>query len=195
MTASVSADPIPIRDVLASTSSGTRDATPCRSFSANSGSIALSPSGTASVVAWRCLHQPLVEERTRDGIRVAEKVFAQPDQFERLRKYHGDKAEWALNAWVGTWLSPDFAGWSLDLDLPHVRCPVLAIHGEDDEYGSVAHPRRIASLVAGPATVEIIPGCGHVPHRECEGHLVDRVCAFLDGHPPSNQLLTERVQS
>jgi pimeloyl-ACP methyl ester carboxylesterase len=46
-----------------------------------------------------------VEDRTLQGIRQTQAAFAEPDQLERLRKYHGDKAEWILWAWIDTWLS------------------------------------------------------------------------------------------
>ncbi|MBL0373770.1 alpha/beta fold hydrolase [Rhizobium sp. KVB221] len=123
--------------------------------------------------------QAFVEDRTLEGIREAKRAFAMPGQIDRLKKYHGDKAEWVLNAWTETWLSPQFADWSLDAELSAVLCPVLAIHGDKDEFGSIEHPRRIAAAVAGPATVEILADCGHVPHREKENDVLDKVAAFL----------------
>jgi len=110
--------------------------------------------------------QAFVEDRTIAGIRAAKQAFAEPGQVDRLRRYHGDKAPWVLAAWIDRWLSPDFADWNLDDALRQVRCPVLALHGEHDEYGSARHPERIAARVAGPATMHLLPGCGHVPHRE-----------------------------
>ena len=65
--------------------------------------------------------QAFVEERTLAGIRRAREIFAEPAQFERLSRYHGGKARWVLGAWTETWLSPAFAAWSLDGDLPRVR--------------------------------------------------------------------------
>jgi pimeloyl-ACP methyl ester carboxylesterase len=124
--------------------------------------------------------QAFAEDRTLQGIRDAKQAFAQPGQLDCLRKYHGDKAEWVLNAWTNTWLSADFASWSLDADLPRVRCPVLVIHGDTDEYGSVRHPQRIGSLTSGPARVEILPDCGHVPHREQEGVVLNMIRAFVE---------------
>jgi pimeloyl-ACP methyl ester carboxylesterase len=123
--------------------------------------------------------QAFVEDRTLEGIREAKKSFTQPGQVDRLRKYHGDKAEWVLNTWTETWLSPEFARWNLDEDLPKVQCPVLIIHGENDEYGSRRHPERIGALAAGPATVEILPECGHVPYREKEDDLIAMIRTFL----------------
>lgn len=127
--------------------------------------------------------QAFIEERTLDGIREAQQMFAQPGQLERLGKYHGDKAAWVLQAWTGTWLSSAFQGWTLDASLRQVRCPLLAIHGDRDEYGSVEHPQRIASLVAGPAQTAIIPDCGHIPHREVGAVVLERIAVWLESLP------------
>jgi pimeloyl-ACP methyl ester carboxylesterase len=127
--------------------------------------------------------QTFAEDRTLAGIRVAKAQFAEPGQRERLARWHGDKARWVLDAWTETWLSPAFADWSIHAVLPSVRCPVLAIHGEDDEYGSPVHPRRIAASVAGPAEVLLLPGCGHVPHREQPEPVLDALCRFLAERP------------
>lgn len=126
--------------------------------------------------------QAFVEDRTLEGIRHAQRDFAQDDGLSRLARYHGDKAEWVLDAWIGTWLDPGFAGWTLDDAIRRVRCPVLAIHGERDEYGSDEHPRRIAGA-GGEA--EILPGIGHVPYREDEALVVDIVRRFLERSLPA----------
>lgn len=123
--------------------------------------------------------QSFVEDRTLDGIRAARAAFAEPDQFERLRRYHGAKARWVLDAWTETWLDPGFAAWSLDDDLRRVRCPTLALHGDGDEYGSAAHAERIARLAGGPSRAVILDGCGHVPHREQSARVLDEVARFL----------------
>ncbi len=126
--------------------------------------------------------QAFVEERTLAGIREAQRMFAGEGQIDRLRRYHGDKAEWVLDAWVSTWLSEAFRHWTLDDALRGVYCPVLAIHGEHDEYGSVRHPERIASGTAGPAATHILSECGHVPHREQPEAVLAAVESFLAEH-------------
>ncbi|MGO4701392.1 alpha/beta fold hydrolase [Dyella sp. 2RAB6] len=123
--------------------------------------------------------QAFVEDRTLQGIRAARQAFAEPGQFERLRKYHGDKAAWVLQAWTETWLAPDFAAWNLDAALRQVSCPVLAIHGDQDEFGSPRHPERIASLAAGPVAKHVWEGYGHVPHRENAAAVTALVAAWL----------------
>ena len=122
--------------------------------------------------------QAFVEDRTLAGIREAEKGFAEPGQMDRLARYHGDKARWVLEAWTKTWLSPRFAGWTLDAELRRLRCAVLALHGDRDEYGSRLHPERIARLPPGGGEVVIFEGCGHVPHREKPELVLQAVAGF-----------------
>lgn len=126
--------------------------------------------------------QAFVEDRTLHGIRAAKELFAQEGQRDRLRKYHGDKTEWVLSSWIDTWLAPEFAQWNLDADLSRVQCPALVIHGADDEYGSVRHPERIASMTQSPATLEILANCAHVPHREKPDLVMNLIERFLAGN-------------
>ncbi len=123
--------------------------------------------------------QTFVEARTVEGIKQAKELFAQAGQLDKLKRYHGDKAEWVLNAWTETWLSPGFADWTLDAPLKQVTCPVLAIHGENDEYGSTLHPRRIADGVRGPSSAQIVENCGHIPHREMADAITRRVADWI----------------
>lgn len=110
--------------------------------------------------------QAFVEERTRAGVQAAKAHFQQPEPFAKLTRRHGAKAHWVLEAWTETWLAPEFATWSLQPDLPLVTCPLLVIHGDQDEYGSVQFPEFIGRYAGGPCQMHILPGCGHVPHRE-----------------------------
>lgn len=123
--------------------------------------------------------QAFVEERTLDGIRTAKAGFADPEAFARLTRWHGERARWVLDAWTETWLAPEFRTWSLNARLGAICCPVLALHGDGDEFGSAAFPRRIADGVAGPARMEILPSCGHVPHREMTAEVLQRARDFL----------------
>lgn len=124
--------------------------------------------------------QAFVEDRTIAGIRSARQNFADPEQLDRLRKYHGDKAPWVLSAWTETWLSPEFANWNLDSELEQVGCPILAIHGDRDEFGTTQHPARIASIAGQRATQACLPECGHVPHREQEQAVLQLVARFIE---------------
>lgn len=123
--------------------------------------------------------QAFVEERTRQGIREAKQQFAQDKVFDKLTKWHGDKARWVLDAWTETWLSPAFDAWSLDHYLQRINTPLLVIHGDSDEYGSIAFPKRIVEGVAGPSTAVIMPNCGHLPHAEYPAEVLDLINKFL----------------
>lgn len=129
--------------------------------------------------------QAFVEPRTLSGIRAAKAHFSDPAQFEKLVRWHGEKARWVLDAWTEVWLSPRFSSWSLDRHLDDVGCPVLAIHGDMDEYGSVEFPRRITSKVRGPSELAILEGCGHVPHRERKEEVMRLISTFLEKHAPN----------
>jgi len=123
--------------------------------------------------------QAFVEDRTVKGHLGAKQIFEADGQLERLARYHGDKAAWVLEAWLGTWLHPEFASWSLDEALANLHCPILAIHGDSDEYGSTAHPERIGKLSAGPSKTVILSGCGHVPRREAPELVLQIAASFI----------------
>jgi pimeloyl-ACP methyl ester carboxylesterase len=123
--------------------------------------------------------QAFVEDRTLEGIRAAKQGFQAEGQLGRLTRYHSEKARWVLDAWTETWLSPEFADWNLEAEVQPLDCPVLAIHGGRDEFGSPAHPQRIAQLARNHSQVLLIDECGHVPHRENAGLVLQAVGDFL----------------
>jgi len=141
--------------------------------------------GVAATVGSRChalitiSAQTFAEEKTLEGVRAAKEFFAVPEQVARISKYHGNKAPWILNAWIENWLSPAFDDWSLDAQIKEARCPILAIHGAEDEYGSQAHAERIAEHAVTPVTLCILEGEGHVPHRTSTKTVLATVKEFL----------------
>ncbi|MDN6860991.1 alpha/beta hydrolase, partial [Pseudomonas sp. CAN2814] len=60
----------------------------------------------------------------------------------------------------------------------------LSLHGEQDEYGSATHPQRISSLPGVPSVLQLLPECGHVPHREQPAVVLEVVADFLRQHRP-----------
>ncbi len=133
--------------------------------------------------------QAFVEPMTLQGIRRMHAALDDADEFPRLARYHGEKTRWVLDSWPAVWFAPGFASWSLDAYLPHVTCPVLAIHGDRDEYGSTAFPERIATGVAGHAEMLILDDCGHFPHRSRTQAVLDRVVQFLADIPAQEPAL------
>ncbi len=123
--------------------------------------------------------QAFIEEQTRHGILEAIEFYKDPERFDKLKKYHGDKTAWVFHAWTDIWLSEPYANWSLLSHLTKVLCPVLVIHGDKDEYGSLAFPDSIATTVSGPTTKAIIKNCGHIPHREHQDEVLSLIEKFV----------------
>jgi len=124
--------------------------------------------------------QSFVEDKTTKGIREAQTMFQHPKQMERLVKWHGNKARWVLKAWFDIWLSSEFASWSLKPRIGQIICPVLAIHGDKDEYGSNAFPEFIAKNVSGESKIIILENCGHVPHKEMMAAVIHQTSLFFE---------------
>lgn len=122
--------------------------------------------------------QAFNEDQTQQGIGVAAESFKDPEQVARLAKYHQHKAQWVLDAWINTWLSPVFQHWNLDQQAQQVLAPSLILHGEFDEYGSQAHPQRFAAHIT-QAKVNILAGCHHIPHREQPEQVLELLQDFL----------------
>ena len=127
--------------------------------------------------------QVFVEPRTLSGIRAGKAQFEDPEQFAKLVRWHGDRARWVLEAWTEVWLSPEFLSWNLEPLLTRVKCPVLAIHGDSDEYWSLEFPRRIVANVSGPSELAILRQCGHLPHRERREEVLRLASSFLKRVP------------
>ncbi|MCO4782314.1 MAG: alpha/beta hydrolase [Candidatus Cloacimonetes bacterium] len=122
--------------------------------------------------------QAFIEKKTLQGIQTAQRFFQDSKQMKRLEKWHDTKAKWVLDAWVNTWLSEDFLHWSLSDCIDKVSCPTLVIHGENDEYGSIAFAEFISSKSTGSSTQIIIQNCGHVPHKEYPQKVLDESFSF-----------------
>lgn len=123
--------------------------------------------------------QAFIEELTLEGVRIAKKRFENPKALAKLERLHGDKARWVLEAWTETWLSSEFADWSLIDLLPRVTCQLLIIHGERDDFGSSAFPEFIRDHAGGETHMMVLPDSGHIPHRENPGLILDITCKFL----------------
>lgn len=105
-----------------------------------------------------------VEDVTLAGIRAARATWEASDLPRKLGRYHADVAR-VFADWNDTWLSPAFRDWNIEEYLPAIRCPILAIQGEDDEYATMRQIDVIAEQV--PDTMLLkLSHCGHSPHRD-----------------------------
>lgn len=120
-----------------------------------------------------------VEAISLTGIREAAALWRDSDLPRRLARYHGDQAETVFRGWAETWLRPDFRDWNMTDRLPAITCPLLAIQGEQDHYGSPLQVEAIVTRSAGPAEALMLPACGHSPHQEAEEAVLAAMAAFI----------------
>lgn len=117
------------------------------------------------------------EEVSVRSIRAADKAYTGGDLKARLAKYHGDNVDCAFRGWCDSWLNPDFQHWNIEAYVDRITVPVLAIQGEDDEYGSVAQVDSIKERAG--ADVLLIPVCGHSPQRDQPAATLKALVGFI----------------
>ena len=122
-----------------------------------------------------------VEEITLEGIREALDIYNNTDLKQKLARYHGDNTEKIFRAWYETWLQPEFKSWNIEDCLPKIKCPVLVIQGEDDQYGTAAQVEAIASQITGQSKPLLIPNCAHIPHKEATDRVIKEMTEFILG--------------
>ncbi|UUX94393.1 alpha/beta fold hydrolase [Aquabacterium sp. J223] len=106
----------------------------------------------------------LVEDLSVASIDKARDAYLATDLRAKLGRYHADPDS-AFWGWNDVWLDPAFRDWDIRAALPAIRCPVLAIQGVDDEYGTMAQIEGIAEAVP-QAQLLRLDDCGHSPHRD-----------------------------
>ncbi len=120
-----------------------------------------------------------VEKVTVENIEKARIAYLTTDLPAKLGRYH-DSADSAFWGWNRIWLTPEFLQWNIEQEIGTIRCPVLAIQGEQDEYGTLAQIRSIASHVPQTALLEV-PECGHSPHRDQPEQVIANTVSFISG--------------
>lgn len=159
------------------------DAAPrCLFGHSDGGSIALLHAAAfANEVAGAIVLAPhiMVEQLSVDSIAKARDAYLETDLRARLARYHEDPDS-AFWGWNRIWLDPRFRAWSIEGELARVRCPLLAVQGLDDEYGTLEQIRGIARRVPDTRLLEL-PDCGHSPHRDQADRLIAAVGEFMEG--------------
>jgi pimeloyl-ACP methyl ester carboxylesterase len=144
------------------------------------GSIALIHAGanrrpvTAAIVM---APHVLVEDIAIASIEKARQIYLDTDFRQRLGKYHQDPDS-AFWGWNDIWLDRAFRTWNIEAFLPPIACPVLAIQGEDDEYGTMEQIERIGRQCS---DVELLTlaDCRHSPHKDQPQPVIAAVAEFV----------------
>lgn len=121
-----------------------------------------------------------VEPVSIQAIQAARKAYESGELRERLAKFHAhvDTSFWQ---WNDVWLSPGFQSFDIRRDCQAIPCPVLALQGVDDAYGSLAQIEEIAP--SSEIHRHALPACGHSPHRDQPAQTLALITAFLRDKP------------
>jgi pimeloyl-ACP methyl ester carboxylesterase len=145
------------------------------------GSIALLHAARyASQVAGAIVLAPhiLVEDLSVASIEQVKTAYQTTDLRARLARHHDDPDS-AFWGWNRIWLHPPFRAWSIEAEIEAITCPLLAVQGLDDEYGTLEQIHGIARRVPQTQLLEL-SDCGHSPHRDQPERLIAAACAFID---------------
>jgi len=119
----------------------------------------------------------LVEDLSVASIAEAKIAYETTDLKQRLARYHDDPDS-AFWGWNRIWLHPPFRQWTIEEEIRSIACPLLAVQGLDDQYGTLEQIRGIARRVPQTELLEL-PDCGHSPHKDQPGALIARAARFL----------------
>lgn len=122
-----------------------------------------------------------VEPSSVQSIAAAREAYLHADLRERLSRYHDD-VDAVFWRWNRIWLDPRFLTWNIESEAARIECQVLAIQGQDDEYGT---PEQIHALqrLAPQTQVRMFAACKHSPHRDQPQLLLQHVVPFLTEAP------------
>jgi pimeloyl-ACP methyl ester carboxylesterase len=121
-----------------------------------------------------------VEDISVEAIRGSREAYLHGDLRARLSRHHEhvDSLFWG---WNDIWLADAFRAWNIEALLPRIACPILAIQGEQDQYGTM---EQIESIARHAPRVELlkVADCRHSPHRDQPQRTLDaaqRFCCSL----------------
>ena len=132
------------------------------------------PERTAGVVV--VAPHIFVEDVTIAGIERAKAAYGAA-MHARLARHHDDP-DWVFRSWTDIWLDPAFRDWNIEREIEAIRCPVLAVQGVLDEYGTLEQIRGIARRIPHARSLELAQS-GHSPQRNEPEALIAAAARFI----------------
>lgn len=122
----------------------------------------------------------MVEPICFEAIANAQFSYKNTDLKEKLGKYHAN-VDSAFLGWSNAWLSPEFKHWNIEEYLPRISCPILAIQGYEDEYGTMAQIDKVVEISSNANFIDTlkIENCRHSPHKDQTKIVLDQVNHFI----------------
>jgi pimeloyl-ACP methyl ester carboxylesterase len=119
-----------------------------------------------------------VEQICLDEIAGVKVIYEEQGLREKMARRHRDP-DAAFYGWNSVWLHPEFPRWSIEDLLPSITCPVLAIQGVDDQYGTLAQLDKIEAGVSGPVE-RLHLQAQHAPQLEAPEETLSALAAFYE---------------
>jgi pimeloyl-ACP methyl ester carboxylesterase len=119
----------------------------------------------------------MVEDLSITSIAAVRHNFLTSDLPQKLQRYHED-LDGAFWGWNNIWLDPRFRNWNIAEHVRRITCPILAIQGFEDEFGTMEQIDRLAKLA--PVTESLkLRHCGHSPYREQAQAVLEASAQFI----------------
>jgi pimeloyl-ACP methyl ester carboxylesterase len=122
-----------------------------------------------------------VEPICTAAIEGAKQAFETTDLPQKLARFHSN-IESAFWQWCDVWLSEPFSHFNMVEDVKRIACPVLAIQGFDDAYGTMAQIDAIMAHTPGAKDLRL-HACGHSPHKDQPQAVTEAIAAFVKALP------------
>lgn len=129
-----------------------------------------------------------VEDISLRSIAAARVAFDTGDLRGKLDKFHKD-VDGAFWQWNDVWLSDSFRSFNIEAECTLITCPLLAIQGVDDPYGTMAQIDALKSTFNAKNSPQSkylllrqllkLEQCGHSPHKDQLQFVIAAVKSFL----------------
>jgi pimeloyl-ACP methyl ester carboxylesterase len=129
-----------------------------------------------------------VENLSVASIAEAKVQFQSTNLPEKLARHHRDAVR-TFWGWNDIWLDPEFRGWNIEEYLSRITCPILAIQGLDDQYGTVKQIEAIERQCRDTVETLMLADCRHSPQRDQPDAVLEAIRKFVnrigeDGRSP-----------
>lgn len=121
-----------------------------------------------------------MDEVTINGVTETAGIEKSKRLIAHLKRYHGENTEKMFYSWINVWNSEEMKSWNVEKYLPKILCPVLAIQGENDNYGDYSQLQSISENIKANTEILLIPECGHMPHHQAQDTVINNCVNFIN---------------
>ncbi|OFX20731.1 MAG: hypothetical protein A2033_03320 [Bacteroidetes bacterium GWA2_31_9] len=114
-----------------------------------------------------------------EGINRANNEYVNENLRKSLEKYHFANTESMFERWRNFWTDVKTKNWNISESFKLIKCPVLIIHGTNDNYGSIEQAECIFNNVSSIDKHKIILNSGHNPHFKEKEIVIDEIVRFI----------------